>query len=876
MGEVYKARDTRLERTVAIKVLPEHLSTSPESRQRFEREAKTISQLSHPNICALYDVGNQNGAEFLVMEYLEGETLAERLLKGALPLDQTLRNGMEIAGALDRAHRAGIVHRDLKPGNVMLTKSGVKLLDFGLAKLVAPVTDPITGLSMLPTTPQGSNLTAQGTILGTFQYMAPEQLEGKEADTRTDIFAFGSVLYEMATGKKAFSGSSQASLIGAILHTEPPPISAIEPMSPPALDRVVKTCLAKEPDDRFQTAHDAKLQLQWIAEAGSQAGVPAPVAARRKSREKVAWGSAALLFVLAALATFGYLRRTPVEARAIRSFLLPPEKTEFNFRDVNCGSLTISPDGRYVTFATKGPQGKPVLWLRALEESNARPIPGTDGATFPFWSPDSRMLAFFADGKLKKVDLAGSPPLAICDAPNGRSGGWNRDGVILFSSDTQAPISRVAASGGAATSMTQLDTSRGETTHRWATFLPDGEHFLYMAGGHNTGSRSETNAIYIGALNSTEKKLLFQSRSNVAYASGHLLYMREGVLVAQSFDPRVGRLRGGPVPVSEGVQYEGGYFRGNFSASENGLLVFGSGDFGPTSRLQWFDRAGKPIGEPVGELEVYTGPLAISPDGKRIAAEIEDSNTGLPNIWLYDARGVKTRFTFGGAAKFPVWSPDGTRIAYAKSDKPSRWDIVVKPSSGGGQEELLHTHPALAGPTDWSRDGRYLAITAAAIGGRPRPEIWMLPLSGDRKAYKFLTGDFALTGSNFSPDGRWFCYTSDESGKSQLYVVAFPGPGGKWQVSTGEVFGNGGGIWTRGGKEIEYLTRDLDLVSVPVNPGPAGLEFGSPTVLFRTDNWATGGVAPDGGRFLGGVRPDVANKSRLALVTNWTTGLDKK
>ncbi|HYB53024.1 MAG TPA: hypothetical protein VEG84_04080, partial [Thermoanaerobaculia bacterium] len=423
---------------------------------------------------------------------------------------------------------------------------------------------------------------------------------------------------------------------------------------------------------------------------------------------------------------------------------------------------------------------------------------------------------------------------------------------------------------------TKLDTSHGETTHRWATFLPDGIHFLYMAGGHDTGSKSEINAVYIGALDSTEKKLLLQSRSNVAYASGRLLFMREGVLVAQSFDPRAAQLQGGPLPVAESVQYEGAYFRGNFSASENGLLVFGSGSFGPTSRLQWFDRAGKPAGEPIGELEVYTGGLAISPDGNRIAAEIEDPNTGLSNIWLYDNRGVKTRFTFGRTARFPVWSPDGSRIAYAKSDKPSRWDIAVKASSGGGQEEVLYSHPALGGPTDWSRDGRFLALTVAAQEGKPRPEIWMLPLFGDRKPYKFLTGEFALTGRGFSPDGRWFSYTSDESGTSQIYVVAFPGPGGKWQVSTGEIVGDSGGHWSRGGKEIVYLSSGLDIVSVPVNPGPSGLEFGSSTVLLHTDYWASGGVAPDGERFLGAVRPDVANKSRLAIVANWTTGLDKK
>src|SRR5712691_3868289 len=498
MGEVYKARDTRLERTVAIKVLPAHLSSSPELRQRFEREAKTISQISHPHICALYDVNREGETEYLVMEYLEGETLADRLGKGPLPVEQLLRYGIEIADALDKAHRQGIVHRDLKPGNVMLTKGGVKLLDFGLAKFQAGGRDPATSsASRLATEMQASQpLTERGTVLGTFQYMAPEQLEGKDADARSDIFSFGAVLYEMATGKKAFSGKSQASLIGSILRDDPPAVSEISPMTPPALNRVVRTCLAKDPEDRFQTAHDVKLQLQWIAEGGSQAGLPAPVVARRKNREKLAWSVAAAALLAAGFATYGHLRRAPAETFRIRSFLLAPDKSGFELAGINGGSLTISPDGRQTTFAAKVPDGKTVLWLRSLGDLTARPIAGAEGATYPFWSPDSRFLAFFADGKLKKVDISGSPPLDLCDAPNGRSGSWNRDGVILFAPDTTTALSRVPAAGGAPTSATNLDATRAETTHRDATFLPDGKHCLYMAGSHGQGTKSESNAIY--------------------------------------------------------------------------------------------------------------------------------------------------------------------------------------------------------------------------------------------------------------------------------------------------------------------------------------------------------------------------------------------
>jgi eukaryotic-like serine/threonine-protein kinase len=870
MGEVYKARDTRLERAVAVKVLPPHLSSSEELRQRFEREAKTISQLSHPHICALYDVNREGETEYLVMELLEGETLADRLGKGPLPLEQVLRFGTEIADALDKAHRQGIVHRDLKPGNVMLTKSGVKLLDFGLAKAMAPVT-PQSGLTALPTVSPGQNLTEAGTILGTFQYMAPEQLEGKEADARTDIFAFGAVLYEMATGRKAFAGKSQASLIGSILRDDPPAISEVSPMSPPAFNRVIKTCLAKDPEDRFQTAHDVKLQLQWVAEGGSQAGLPAPVVARRKNREKLAWTIAAAAILAAGLATVGYWRRAPAEAFRIRSFLLPPEKSDFDLAGINGGSLTISPDGRLTTFAAKGPDGKTLLWLRSFGDLSAKPIAGTEGAAFPFWSPDSRFLAFFADGKLKKVDVSGSPPLDVCDAPNGRSGGWNRDGVILFSPDTTTALSRVPAAGGAPAPATKLDTARAETTHRWATFLPDGKHFLYMAGSHGQGTKSESNAIFVGALGSNEKTLLLQTRSNVAYASGYLLYMRERVLLAQPFDVGSRRFTGDPVPLAEGVHYDTGFFRGVFSVSEKGLLVYGAGAADAKSRLQWFDRAGKPIGEPIGEAADYQS-LSISPDGSRIAAAVVDPGTGAPDIWIFDSRGVRTRLTFGAPSASAVWSPDGARIAYAKVEKQIQSGVYVKSASGGGQEEALFHAEGQAGPSDWSRDGRFLAMDVLKPGGKTKGDIWILPLFGDRKAYPFVATEFDENGGAFSPDGRWFCYTSSESGKPEVYVVPFPGPGGKWQISSGGAVGGG---WGMEGKEILYLSSDFNLVSVDVKMGAAGLEIGSPKVLFNSSGWVNGSFSPEGDRFLGAVLPGGGEKAKVALVANWTAGLKK-
>ena len=483
MGEVYRARDNRLDRDVAIKVLPAHLSSNEELRQRFEREAKTISQFSHPHICALYDIGREGDADYLVMEFLEGESLAERLAKGPLPTEQLLRFSIEMADALDKAHRQGIVHRDLKPGNVMLTKTGVKLLDFGLAKYQASAREAaLSGVSRLATEAHASApLTEHGTVLGTFQYMAPEQLEGGQADARSDIFAFGAVLYEMATGKKAFQGKSQASLIGAILRDDPPSVSEIAPMMPPALNRIIRTCLAKDPDDRFQTAHDVKLQLQWIAEGGSQAGLPAPVAARRKSREKLAWGVAAAAVLAAAVLGAGFVRRAPKGQRAVRFVVPTPEGI------IAIDAPRISPDGRFLAFNATDSEGKTRIWVRPLNALSAQPLQGTEGTTRPFWSPDSRFLGFFAEGKLKKIEVSGGPAQKICDAPTGADGNWGTEGVILYDGTGADPIYRVSAAGGTPAVAAKQDPARKESEVGWPEFLPDGRHFLYMAISQKVG-----------------------------------------------------------------------------------------------------------------------------------------------------------------------------------------------------------------------------------------------------------------------------------------------------------------------------------------------------------------------------------------------------
>ena len=488
MGEVYRACDTRLDRSVAIKILPAHLTDNPEAKQRFDREARAISSLNHPNICTLYDVGHQDGTDYLVIEFLEGETLASRLAKGPLPPEQVLKYGIEICEGLEKAHKTGVIHRDLKPGNIMLTKTGAKLMDFGLAKIVTGP-PPSSGLTATldgawaGESARGSQnpLTARGTIVGTFQYMSPEQVEGKEADARSDIFALGAVLYEMATGKRAFEGKTTASVIAAVLERDPVPISVTQPMSPPALDRVVKVCLAKDPDERFQSVHDLKLQLKWIAEGGSQTGVPAPVAAKRKNRER-ALAAAALVFALAALALgFAYFRRPANDAPSLRSSILPPENASF-VGGVAASGYAFSPDGTRLVFSVQSVEGKSGLWMRPLNSLTAQELAGTENGALPFWSPDGQWVGFFADGKLKKTLASGGSAQVICDAPVGRGGTWNAQGVIVFAPTIGGPLFRVSANGGVPAAVTQLDPATGETTHRWPDFLPDGVHFCTWAG----------------------------------------------------------------------------------------------------------------------------------------------------------------------------------------------------------------------------------------------------------------------------------------------------------------------------------------------------------------------------------------------------------
>jgi len=870
MGEVYRAKDTRLDRTVAVKVLASHLSSSPEVRQRFEREAKTISQLSHPHICALHDVGREGETEYLVMEYLEGETLAERLAKGSLALEQTLRFGVQIADALDKAHRQGIVHRDLKPGNVMITKAGVKLLDFGLAKAMAPASQQ-SSLTALPTQ-QG--LTQEGTILGTFQYMAPEQLEGKEADARTDIFALGAVLYEMATGKKAFSGATHASLIGAVLHTEPAPVSAVTPTSPPALDRVVKTCLAKDPEDRWQSAGDVGKELKWIAE-GSQAGVAAPVVASRRRGVRLSWVIAAAL-AIATLVLSGLLlrRRAPGATPVVRASILPPEGTEFVSTWVDAGPVEISPDGSKLVFTARKGESPNQLWVRALNESMARSLSGTDGAQRPFWSPDGRYIGFFADRSFKKIDVNGGPVFTLAPGTESRGGTWNREGVILFTPSARGPVCRVSAEGGKVTPASVYGPK--DATHRYAHFLPDGKHFLYLLRHSGAGGGQEPE-IRVGSLDSKESKLVLSVASNVVYASGHLLYVREGALVAQAFNVDRLAVEGEPVTLASDVLMDERFSRGAFSASQNGVLVYQTGKGQTLSALRWLDRSGAAVGT-LGEPAQFFngGDPEISPDGTRATASIVDLRTGVADIWMIDlATGTRSRFTTGPGDKFwSTWSRDGRRIAYnISSPGGSGYDIFSRSTSGSGAEEKLASDPIeFEVPLSFSPDGGFLLYSKRK---NERDDLWILPLTGDRRPRPFVATPALEPMAQFSPNGRYVAYMSDEAGRFDIYVAAFPGPSGRWQIS------QSGGVeprWSRDGRELFFFAPDNRLMAAQVKTDGASFEVGAIQPLFQTRSLGFGfryDGAKDGKRFLvvSGLPQDLAP---ITLVTNWTEALRTK
>jgi Tol biopolymer transport system component/predicted Ser/Thr protein kinase len=875
MGEVYRAKDTRLDRVVAIKVLPEALKADASRRQRLEREAKAISQLSHPHICTLHDIGHANGLDFLVMEFIDGESLASWLSSGPLPMDDVLKYAAQMADALATAHKQGIVHRDLKPGNVMLTKSGVKLLDFGLAKVVEPSSTE-AAMTQLPTltTP----LTEAGSIVGTFQYMAPEQLEGQPADARSDIFSLGSVLYEMATGQRAFTGKSQASLIVAVLKEEPAPISSIQPLTPPAFDRLVQTCLAKDPEDRFQTAHDVELQLRWIVEGGSQAGAPAAVSARRKSRERLAWGVAAAAILTAVALGIGFFLRAPKSPRVLRSTIeLPPDLTV----DPDNDSLAFSPDGETLAIAAADTKGTQQLYLRALDGPTPRALDGTKGATYPTWSPDGRWLAFFADGKLEKIDVTNGAVQTLATAPQGRGIAWGPDGTLIYAPDITGPLWKVSA-GGSGASAIEKDVPKG-SSHRDPRFLPDGKSILFasLSTGSSTGStgKGADYGLYVLNLATGKSQGLLPDQSEGRFVPpGYLAFVRDDNLMVQPFDPASLKLSGEALLVAQKIQFDRYRGTAGYAFAGGDLLVYQPTSTGVLSQLTWFDSNGKELGTIAKPLAIAPNPFAlrVSPDGRRAVAMV--GARGQFRLWMIDlTSGVASPFTFGDQTAFgAVWSPDGESVIYrALVNQEGSGGVeafFVKKADGGSVPERL-AGPAVGNvvATDWSPDGSVVTYSSQ------RPEtnsydIGVVSMTGDHQVKTLVHSPANELGGSFSPDGKWLAYVSNESGSAQLYVIPYPGPGGKWQLTSN---GSQDFFWVSD-HEIYNQLEDGKVDAIELVPGEhGGLGIGSTRLL--TDRLPAAKAASYSRtlkRFLLAVPTGGNHKSPITLVTNWIGELE--
>ncbi len=866
MGEVYRARDTRLERTVAIKILPSQLSSDPVRKQRFEREAKTISSLNHPHICVLHDVGHQEGIDYLVMECVEGETLAKRLEKGPLPLEQVLKYGAQIADALDKAHRSGVVHRDLKPGNIMLTATGAKLLDFGLAKPAAP----LTSAPMLTAVTQDSPVTEQGTIVGTFQYMSPEQVEGKEVDGRSDIFSLGGVLYEMLTGQRAFPGRSQLSVASAILEKEPAPITSTKPLTPPGLDHAIKKSLAKHPDERWQSASDLASELKWISEGGSQVTLAPTAAKGTRARWRgviLSLSTLLLVAVIASLATWN-LKPSPPPPSVSRFTITLPQGQQL--AGLESGpAVALSPDGIHLAYVAR--QGAvQQLYVRVMDSLEARPIPGTEGASEPFFSPDGQWLGFFAGGKLKKVLVSGGPALTLGDGFQPRGASLGSQGTIAFAPSWASTIQQVSDAGGTPQALTHF--AKGENSHRWPEFLPGGRAVLFSAA--LTSSTWVNPQVAVHSIANGERRNLVQLGTSPHYAlSGHLLYAHAGTLMAAPFDPQRLELTGAAVPVVEGVMQSAITGAAQYGLSATGLLVYVPGSIqADQRRLVWVTRSGadQPIAAPARSYRIPR----LSPDGRRVVVAIDDEGA---QTWLYDlSREALTRLTLGGTVnQGPVWAPDGKRVAF-QSNREGTINLFSQLADGsGGLERLTNSDFSPAG-NSWSSDGQLLAYVD--VNPTTGWDIWVLRLS-DHKAQPFLQTAFNESAPRFSPDGHWLAYISDESGHFEVYVQPYPGPGSKWQIST-----DGGmePMWNPNGRELFYRSgRKMMAVEIATQSGFAA---GKPRVLFEGDYLPTPlhfpnyDVSADGQRFLM-LKPgeqEAAAPTQINVVLNWFEELKRR
>jgi serine/threonine protein kinase/dipeptidyl aminopeptidase/acylaminoacyl peptidase len=864
MGEVYRASDTRLERTVALKFLLADVARGPGARDRFQREARAISKLNHSHICALYDVGEHDGTDYLVMEYLRGETLAVRLTKGRLPLRQALRLAIEIADALDAAHTRGIVHRDLKPGNIMLTGSGVKLVDFGLAKEVA-------GTAPATAEPGTATLTQATTIMGTPQYMSPEQINGARIDHRADIFAFGAVLYEMVTGRKAFAGKNQASLITAILEREPEPMRLDELENTPttALERTIRKSLAKDPEDRWQTTRDLKDELEWLA-GGEFASPGSSLAHKRAWRVGVvaAIGGAAAAIIL--MLAYSRLLHVPTPPAVVRFSIPLPDGAVFTSNEVAgpTPQVAISPNGRILAFAATQGQIGPVLWVRALDSSTAQLLPGTEGAAFPFWSADSRIIGFFAAGKLKIIDVYSRALTALADAPAGRGGAWNRDGTIVFAESISSPLKSVPATGGAPRAVTTLDTTRGEISHRFPQFLPDGLHFTYSniaSAGHQ--------GVYVGDLNSAPPRQILKGKWGSSSVFGrYLLSAREGNLIGHDFDAKRMTISGAQIRIADQVATNSPSGFAAFSASPEGTLVYASGS-SPNRELVWFARDGRRLGS-VGPPGEYTGP-ALRSDDRLLAVSRVNPQTRTPDIWMFDLeRGTETRLTSDPASdRAPLWSADGKHVLFG-SDRSGTWDLYVKSIGSEQPETLVASPPDGAFPSDLTADGRFVIYhNPSAHRGW---DLSLLPMRERAQPSPLVQTQFNEIYGTVSPDGRWLAYTSDETGSMQVYVQSFPAAGNKSQVS---VRGGYEPKWGAKGDELYFISPSRKLMSAKLHAG-ASFRAAVPEELFELPLPEPVAAFPnsynvtaDGRRFLVNTLIRNSTSSPISVVLNWTSGL---
>jgi len=874
MGQVYRARDTKLNRDVALKILPDAFASDGERLTRFTREAQALAALNHPNIAAIYGLEESGGMTALVMELVEGDDLSQRIARGAIPLDEALPIAKQIAEALEAAHEQGIIHRDLKPANIKVRADGmVKVLDFGLAKAMEPIGAMAASNSMSPTITTPAMMTSAGMILGTAAYMSPEQARGKSVDKRADIWAFGAVLFEMLTGTRAFVGDDVSDVLASVLAREPDLTAAS-----PRVRLLLTRCLEKDSRKRLRDIGDAMSLVQGADTSDLSAeGAAARIETAPLRSNRVAWLVAAVATIALIATALVALRRagevTPT-ASPVQFTIAPPDNTSFG-GPAGGGTgyatqLAVSPDGRNIVLVA-GTQAGYQIWLRPVATLAARPIPGTEGGAFPFWSPDGRSIGFFAAGKLKKVQIAGGPPTVLCDAPAGRGGSWSRDDVILFTPSTAGGLVRVTSAGGVPTVVTTLDPATGETNHRWPYFLPDGQHFIYTAVTGTCCPATKPSRISIASLDPADPTIsLLQAESSASYASGHLLFARDETLMAQLFDLDARQLKGDAFPLAEHVSRESGRYVGA-SVSENGTLVYAHGAAEAASQLTWFDRTGRALAT-VGEAVPYFS-LALSPDERRVAIALRTSDN--LDIWITDiARNIRSRLTVDpGTDTMPVWSPDGTRIAFG-GQRSGKISLRQKLIDATAPDELLLEGSGDFTPTDWSADGRFIAYAdrSSAISS----DLWALPLFGDRKPFPLAQTEFAESSAVFSPDGRSIAYSSTEGGQPNVYVQPFPAGGGRYQVSRD---GGSRPVWRANGKELFYLGLDGTMMAVPIDAtGP--FDAGVPQALFPTGAPTLNvnqvyAVKKDGQRFLVNARPQQSGASPLTVVVNWTAAIQK-